>query len=83
MCSFRYVDSLVSWLSLNDMLTVHVVHEPTKRSAKLHFLTREALQIKSMLTKYSEAVLVELIKLDKERAVREKLKAQAEGRLMA
>ena len=46
MCSFRYVDSLVSWLSLNDMLTVHVVHEPTKRSAKLHFLTREALQIK-------------------------------------
>ena len=33
MCSFQFLDSLVSWLALNDMLTVHVVHKPTKRSA--------------------------------------------------
>ena len=51
LASFRYLDSLVSWLALNDMLTLHVVHKPTKRSAKLHFLTREASQIKSMLTR--------------------------------
>ena len=52
MASFHYLDSLVSWLALNDMLTVHVVHKPTKRSAKLHFLTREAMQVKSLLTRY-------------------------------
>ena len=51
LASFRYLDSLVSWLALNDMLTLHVVHKPTKRSAKLHFLTREASQIKTMLTR--------------------------------
>ena len=34
-----------------------MVHKPTRRSAKLHFLTREAMQIKQMLTRYSEAVL--------------------------
>jgi len=73
MCSFAFLDSLVSWLALNDMLTVHVVHKPTKRSAKLHFLSREAMQIKTMLTRYSEAVLQELQKLDKERANRAKL----------
>ena len=32
------------------------MYKPTKRSAKLHFLTREAMQIKTMLTRYSEAV---------------------------
>jgi hypothetical protein len=78
MCSF--LDSLVSWLALNDMLTVHVVHKPTKRSAKLHFLTRESLQIKTMLTRYSEAVLQELQKLDKERANRAKI---GDGKLAA
>jgi len=80
MCSFAFLDSLVSWLALNDMLTVHVVHKPTKRSAKLHFLTRESMQIKTMLTRYSEAVLQELQKLDKERANRAKL---ADGKLAA
>ena len=64
---------LVSWLALNDMLTVHVVHKPTKRSAKLHFLTREAMQIKTMLTRYSEAVLQEQQRLDKEKALRRKI----------
>jgi len=73
MCSFAFLDSLVSWVAVNDMLSVHVVHKPTKRSAKLHFLTREALQIKVMLTKYSEAVLSELQKRDKEAALRAKL----------
>ena len=76
MCSFQFLDSLVSWLALNDMLTVHVVHKPTKRSAKLHFLTREAMQIKTMLTRYSEAVLQELQRLDKERALRRKVEDQ-------
>jgi len=80
MCSFQFLDSLVSWLALNDMLTVHVVHKPTKRSAKLHFLTRESLQIKTMLTRYSEAVLQELQKLDKERANRAKI---GDGKLAA
>jgi hypothetical protein len=77
MCSFQFHDSLVSYLALNDMLTVHVVHKPTKRSAKLHFLTREAMVIKSMLQRYADAVLHELQKLDKERANREKLKGAA------
>jgi len=80
MCSFQFLDSLVSWLALNDMLTVHVVHKPTKRSAKLHFLTRESMQIKTMLTRYSEAVLQELQKLDKERANRAKI---GDGKLAA
>jgi len=83
MCSFLFLDSLVSWLALNDMLTVHVVHKPTKRSAKLHFLTREAMQIKTMLTRYSEAVLQELQKLDKERALRRKVEDQSKGKLEA
>ena len=73
LASFQYLDSLVSWLALNDMLTLHVVHKPTKRSAKLHFLTREAAQIKGMLTRYADAVLQELQKIDKERALRKKV----------
>ena len=73
LASFQYLDSLVSWLALNDMLTLHVVHKPTKRSAKLHFLTRESAQIKSMLTRYADAVLSELQKLDKEKALRKKV----------
>jgi len=75
MVSFEFLDSLVSWLALNDMLTLHVVHKPTKRSAKLHFLTREALQIKTMLTRYAEAVLHELQAIDKEQALRKRLEA--------
>ena len=76
MCSFQFLESLVSWLALNDMLTIHVVHKPSKRSAKLHFLTREAGQIKTMLTRYSEAVLQEVQRLDKERALRRKVEDQ-------
>ena len=78
LCSFYFVDSLVSWLALYDMLTLHVVHTKTKRSAKLHFLTREAAQIKTMLSRYSDAVLAELQKLDKEKANRRK----AEDRML-
>ena len=79
LASFAFYDSLVSWLALNDMLTVHVVHKPTKRSAKLHFLTREAHQIRALLTRYSEAVLQELQKLDRERALRQKVLEQKAG----
>ena len=55
------------------------VHKPTKRSAKLHFLTREAMQIKTMLMRYSEAVLQELQRIDKERALRRKVEDQQKG----
>ena len=83
LASFAFYDSLVSWLALNDMLTVHVVHKATKRSAKLHFLTREAMQIKTMLTRYSEAVLQELQRLDKEKALRRKVEDQNKRSLNA
>ena len=81
MSAFALTDSLVSWLALNDMLTVHVVHKPTKRSAKLHFLTREANQIRALLTRYSEAFcnMQELQKLDRERALRQKVLEQKAG----
>ena len=36
-------------------------------------LTREASQIKTMLTRYADAVLHELQKIDKEKALRKKL----------
>jgi len=73
LASFYFTDSLVSWLALYDMLTLHVVRSKTKQSAKLHFLTREAMQIKTLLSRYSEAVLDELKKIDKEKALRKKL----------
>merc|ERR1719224_255136 len=66
----------------NDMLTLHVVHKPTKRSAKLHFLTREAQQVKTMLTRYSEAVLQELQKIDKEKALRKKVEGMNKGKAL-
>ena len=55
------------------MLTVHVVHQKMKRSAKIHLLTRETMQVKTLLTKYADAVLIELQKIDKERALRRKV----------
>jgi len=73
LASFAFYDSLVSWLALNDMLTVHVVHQKMKRSAKIHLLTRETMQVKSLLTRYADAVLIELQKIDKERALRRKV----------
>ena len=73
LASFAFYDSLVSWLALNDMLTVHVVHQKMKRSAKIHLLTRETMQVKTLLTKYADAVLIELQKIDKERALRRKV----------
>jgi len=73
LASFAFYDSLVSWLALNDMLTVHVVHQKMKRSAKIHLLTRETMQIKQLLTRYADAVLIELQKIDKERALRRKV----------
>ena len=36
-------------------------------------LTRETMQVKTLLTKYADAVLIELQKLDKERALRRKV----------
>ena len=83
LASFAFYDSLVSWLALNDMLTVHVVHQKMKRSAKIHLLTRETMQIKTLLTKYADAVLIELQKIDKERALRRKVEDAGRGRLEA
>ena len=83
LASFAFYDSLVSWLALNDMLTVHVVHQKMKRSAKIHLLTRETMQIKMLLTRYADAVLVELQKLDKERALRRKIEDQGRRNLEA
>lgn len=83
LASFYFTDSLVSWLALYDMLTLHVVRSETKQSAKLHFLTREAQQIKTNLSRYSEAVLQELQKNDKEKANRKKLTDRSGGSLLA
>ena len=76
LCSFTYDDSLVSWDALNDMLTVHVVHRRTKSSARLHFLTRESLAVKALLTRYAANFVVDLAKSDKEEALRQQAKAR-------
>ena len=68
----------MSWLALNDMLTVHIVDRAPKveaLGAKLHFLTRETMQVKILLTRYADSVLQELQRIDKERALRRKLDA--------
>jgi hypothetical protein len=73
LATFEYLDTLVSWLALNDMLTLAVVHKRTMRSAKLHILSREAAHIKMLLSRYADAVLAELQKQDKEKALRRKV----------
>ena len=76
LCSLTYDDALVSWDAINDMLTVHVVHRRTKTSARLHFLTRESLAAKALLTRYAAAFVVDLAKSDKEEALRQQAKAR-------
>ena len=87
LCTFDYMSSLISWVDVNDMLTVNVIHkEPGgggKKSLKLHFLTRESALIKELLTRYSKAVLKELQSLDasrqKERVVQKRMSMVAGG----
>jgi len=79
LCSFTYADSLVSWDALNDMLTVHVVHRPSKKSARLHFLTRESIQIKGLLSRYAASVVQELAKREKEDGLRHAARMRALG----
>ena len=77
LCSFTFVASLISWDALNDMLTLHVVHRASKRSARLHFLTRESFQVKGLLTMYASGVVKELTRLEKEESLRADARARA------
>ena len=49
-------NTLVSWQSMNDMLIINIIYaaqgEVAKRREKLRFLTRESLQMRTLLSKY-------------------------------
>jgi len=64
-------DTLVSWQSMNDMLIINIIyatkHDHNKRREKLRFLTREAIHMRNILTKYAEVVLANLVKRMRER----------------
>jgi len=64
-------NTLVSWQSMNDMLIVNIIYSTKlsteKRREKLRFLTRESIHMKTLLSKYAEAVLSDLIKRMKQR----------------
>ena len=64
-------NTLVSWQSMNDMLIINIIYqaknEASKRREKLRFLTRESLQMRNLLSKYSEAVLADIVKKIKDR----------------
>jgi len=68
--SFNF-ETLVSWQSMNDMLIINIIYtskvDMTKRREKLRFLTRESAHMKTLLTKYGEVVLRQIVKLMKER----------------
>ena len=70
-CGFN---TLVSWQSMNDMLIINIIYaakgEVAKRREKLRFLTRESVQMRNLLSKYSEAVLADIIKKMREREMR-------------
>jgi len=65
-------DTLVSWQSMNDMLVINIIYAPNKmsdqkRREKLRFLTRESVHMRSLLSKYAEVVLANLVKRMRER----------------
>merc|ERR1719198_1614027 len=65
-------DTLVSWQSMNDMLIINIIYTPNKmdqnkRREKLRFLTRESAHMRTLLSKYAEVVLANLVKRMKER----------------
>ena len=68
--SFNF-DTLVSWQSMNDMLIVNIIYatqwDTNKRREKLRFLTREAIHMRNLLSKYAEVVLANLMKRMRER----------------
>ena len=59
---------------MNDMLIINIIYaakgETAKRREKLRFLTRESAQMRNLLSKYSEAVLADIIKKMREREMR-------------
>ena len=59
-------NTLVSWQSMNDMLIINIIYaaksEVNKRREKLRFLTRESIQMRSLLSRYAEVVLADLVK---------------------
>ena len=70
LCSFNF-ETLVSWQSMNDMLVINIIYtakaEAAKRREKLRFLTRESVHMKTLLTKYGELALAQIVKRMKER----------------
>ena len=68
--SFNF-ETLVSWQSMNDMLIINIIYtskvDMAKRREKLRFLTRESVHMKTLLTKYGEVVLAQIVKRMKER----------------
>jgi Zn/Cd-binding protein ZinT len=59
-------NTLVSWQSMNDMLIINIIYaakgEVNKRREKLRFLTRESIQMRTLLSRYAEVVLADLVK---------------------
>jgi len=50
--------------------------EASKRREKLRFLTRESVHMKSLLSKYAEAVLADLVKRMKQREMQNQHEAE-------
>ena len=77
--SFDY-QTLVSWQSMNDMLIINIIYagkmDTTKRREKLRFLTRESVHMKTLLSKYAEVIVVDMIKRMKEREARQRLQEE-------
>jgi len=73
-------NTLVSWQSMNDMLIINIIYstkfEASKRREKLRFLTRESVHMKSLLSKYAEAVLADLVKRMKQREMQNQHEAE-------
>jgi len=68
-------NTLVSWQSMNDMLIINIIYstktDGTKRREKLRFLTRESMHMRTLLSKYAEAVLADIIKRMKQRELQQ------------
>jgi len=75
-------NTLVSWQSMNDMLIINIIYSTKmsteKRREKLRFLTRESVHMKTLLSKYAEAVLADLIKRMKQRELQIQQDAEEE-----
>ena len=70
---FGFTDALISWLVTDEtMLTIYVVHQASKKAAKLHFVTPEANELNALMSQYASEVLGEQKKLDKEAANRKR-----------